>query len=67
MIEDNGQGFDTDQTLANSTGHGLNNQQRRAQAINGNVNWISGATGTRFTLWLPLHRTADVSPLASES
>ena len=64
MIEDNGQGFDTDQTLANSIGHGLNNQQRRAQSINGNVNWMSDSSGTRFILWLPLLRTADMSPSA---
>ena len=64
MIEDNGLGFDTDQTLANSIGHGLNNQQRRAQSISGNVNWISDSSGTRFMLWLPLLRTADMSPSA---
>lgn len=64
MIEDNGQGFDTEQTLAKSTGHGLKNQQRRAQAIHGTVKWISRPTGTRFMLWLPLHRMAETSPSA---
>ncbi|MBD0687624.1 MULTISPECIES: ATP-binding protein [unclassified Pseudomonas] len=53
-IEDNGHGFDVRKALANATGRGLHNQQRRAQAIGGAVAWESGATGTRFTLWLPL-------------
>ena len=53
-IEDNGQGFDVAGTLARASGRGLHNQQRRAQTIQGSVAWQSGATGTRFTLWLPL-------------
>lgn len=56
VIEDNGQGFDVATTLQRSGGRGLHNQQRRAQAIDGQVAWISGETGTRFTLWLPLQR-----------
>jgi len=53
-IEDNGQGFDVDASLARkSTGRGLHNQQRRAQALGGRVAWLSATAGTRFTLWLP--------------
>jgi signal transduction histidine kinase len=55
-IEDNGQGFDIDKTLAGSNGRGLHNQQRRAQAVNGTVAWNSSPKGTRFTLLLPLLR-----------
>ncbi|MGH1509766.1 sensor histidine kinase [Ralstonia solanacearum] len=55
-IIDNGQGFDLEKTLAAGKGNGLRNQQRRAQAIDGKVNWVSGPAGTRFTLWLPLER-----------
>jgi signal transduction histidine kinase len=39
-------------------GRGLRNQQRRAMAIGGTVNWESGSAGTRFTLWLPLEQAA---------
>jgi signal transduction histidine kinase len=56
IIEDNGQGFDVAAALWRSSGRGLQNQQRRAQTIGGRVEWISGETGTRFTLWLPLQR-----------
>lgn len=57
-IEDNGQGFDVQSALASAgKGRGLHNQQRRAQAIDGTVTWVSGPEGTRFTLWLPLERT----------
>jgi signal transduction histidine kinase len=56
IIEDNGQGFDVATALWRGRGRGLQNQQRRAQAIDGRVDWISGETGTRFTLWLPLQR-----------
>ena len=56
IIEDNGQGFDVAATLWRGGGRGLQNQQRRAQAIDGRVAWVSGETGTRFTLWLPLQR-----------
>lgn len=58
VIEDNGAGFDVAQALRHS-GRGLRNQQRRASAIGGTVSWESGSAGTRFTLWLPLHRGAD--------
>lgn len=57
-IEDNGGGFDVDKTLASGSGKGLQNQLRRAQSIQGRVGWTSGPGGTRFTLWLPLKRTA---------
>ncbi|PLC42609.1 sensor histidine kinase [Ralstonia pickettii] len=58
IIEDNGQGFDVDRALRDGKGHGLRNQQRRAQALDGSVDWASGPGGTRFTLWLPLKRSA---------
>ncbi|QCP54806.1 sensor histidine kinase [Trinickia violacea] len=57
-VEDNGQGFDVEGVLGSTAGRGLANQQRRAQAVGGTVSWRSGATGTRFTLWLPLERNA---------
>ncbi|TKC87741.1 sensor histidine kinase [Trinickia terrae] len=56
IVEDNGQGFDVERALAAGKGRGLSNQQRRAQAIDGAVAWVSGPEGTRFTLWLPLRR-----------
>lgn len=58
IIEDNGQGFDVEDALRVGKGHGLRNQQRRAQALDGRVDWVSGPGGTRFTLWLPLERNA---------
>jgi signal transduction histidine kinase len=61
-IEDNGQGFDVAQAHAESTGRGLRNQQRRAQAIGGTVAWASGAAGTCFTLWLPLKMAPGTPP-----
>lgn len=61
IIEDNGQGFDVAAALWRSSGRGLQNQQRRAQAIDGRVEWVSGETGTRFMLWLPLQRGDVVS------
>lgn len=57
VIEDNGQGFDVEDALRGGKGHGLRNQQRRAQALDGKVDWVSGPGGTRFTLWLPLVRS----------
>jgi len=57
-IEDNGAGFDVDEALRRG-GRGLRNQQRRALAIGATVSWESGSTGTRFMLWLPLHRKVD--------
>jgi len=55
-IEDNGQGFDVEKALAGTGGRGMQNQQRRAQAVGGEVSWRSGPGGTLFTLWLPLQR-----------
>jgi signal transduction histidine kinase len=57
MIEDNGEGFAVEEAL-HRRGRGLRNQQRRATAIGGTVNWESGSAGTRFTLWLPLEQAA---------
>jgi signal transduction histidine kinase len=53
-IADNGQGFDPALTLRDGGGRGLQNQLRRAAALEGQVSWKSDAGGTRFTLWLPL-------------
>ncbi|MEC4590358.1 ATP-binding protein [Nitrospirillum amazonense] len=55
-IEDDGRGFDAEKALETSTGRGLRNQQRRAQAVGGTITWHSGPMGTCLTLWLPLHR-----------
>ncbi len=55
VIEDNGEGFAVEEAL-HRRGRGLRNQQRRATAIGGTVNWESGSAGTRFTLWLPLEQ-----------
>ena len=60
IIEDNGQGFDVETVLGTTTGRGLHNQQRRAQAIGGTVAWQSGPIGTSFTLWMPLVRKTHV-------
>jgi signal transduction histidine kinase len=53
-IADNGQGFDPQQALRDASGRGLQNQLRRAAALDGRLDWKSGPDGTRFTLWLPL-------------
>ena len=53
-IQDNGTGFDYEAVRLNPKGRGLHNQMRRAQAINGSVQWVSGPLGTQFTLLLPL-------------
>jgi signal transduction histidine kinase len=53
-IADNGGGFDLDAALASGSGRGLQNQQRRAAALNGSVVWDSSAAGTTFNLLLPL-------------
>lgn len=38
------------------SGKDVSNMQRRAEAIGGKVGWEQMPEGTRFTLWLPLHR-----------
>ncbi|MRW91503.1 sensor histidine kinase [Duganella sp. FT80W] len=55
-IIDNGAGFNVTHALRQGGGRGLQNQQRRAAALDGRVDWQSDAGGTRFTLWLPLTR-----------
>ncbi len=55
-IADNGAGFDLAEALRSGSGRGLQNQQRRAAALGGRVHWKSCASGTSFTLWLPLER-----------
>jgi signal transduction histidine kinase len=62
-IADNGQGFDVEKALGAAAGRGLHNQQRRAQAVDGSVNWKSGPAGTQFMLWLPLERGGRRQPL----
>ncbi|WP_431108135.1 sensor histidine kinase [Variovorax paradoxus] len=66
MIEDNGEGFAVEEAL-HRRGRGLRNQQRRATAIGGTVNWESGSAGTRFTLWLPLEQAAGAEKGLSPS
>ncbi|MES2413598.1 MAG: ATP-binding protein [Pseudomonadota bacterium] len=56
-IADNGEGFEIDAAMK-SGGKGLSNQVRRAQAMGGDVRWVSGTQGTRLTLWLPETRAA---------
>jgi signal transduction histidine kinase len=53
-IRDNGRGF---QVQADPSGHGrgLQNQQRRAQAIGAQVSWQSGPEGTETLLRIPLN------------
>ncbi|RSZ39609.1 MULTISPECIES: sensor histidine kinase [unclassified Variovorax] len=63
VVEDNGGGFNVEEAMRRG-GRGLRNQQRRAQAIGGTVGWQSGSAGTRFTLWLPLHRKAETDKAA---
>lgn len=57
FIDDNGGGFDLNRALHDG-GRGLPNIMRRAEAIGGRVDWRSDATGTHFSLWLPLCRPA---------
>ncbi len=58
-IQDNGTGFDYEAVRLNPKGRGLHNQMRRAQAINGSVQWVSGPLGTQFTLLLPLSEAEE--------
>lgn len=60
-IEDNGPGFNVDKVLASPSGRGMQNQRRRARSIGGAVSWESRPTGTRFMLWLPLIREAEIA------
>ena len=60
QIGDNGGGFDVAAALAHGGGRGLQNQQRRAAAVDGKVGWNSSAAGTTFTLWLPLKPRGQV-------
>ena len=54
-IMDNGRGFDVAQALENG-GRGLGNQQRRAQAVGGDVRYESSPGGSALVLRLPLAR-----------
>ncbi|MES2933902.1 MAG: ATP-binding protein, partial [Pseudomonadota bacterium] len=62
-IADNGAGFALVPALALG-GRGLLNQQRRADAIGGNIGWDSTSAGTTVALWLPLSRNAIPHHLA---
>ena len=55
-----GEGFAVDEALR-PTARGLPTPQMRPQATGAPVRWQSGSAGTRFTLWLPLHREADAA------
>lgn len=55
-IIDNGRGFNV---TAAAEGRGLGNQARRAEAIGGTVELISGAVGTAFTLLMPIQGYGD--------
>jgi signal transduction histidine kinase len=57
-ITDNGQGFNLE-TALESGGKGLSNQLRRAEFIGAEVNWFSSATGTCFTLRLPITQLSE--------
>lgn len=63
-ITDNGCGFVVEEGLTRG-GSGLSNQQRRAQAISGQVSWQSSAAGTCFSLRLPIKRLAAASATAT--
>jgi signal transduction histidine kinase len=52
-IRDNGRGFQVQPDPA-AGGRGLQNQQRRAQAIGARVSWQSGPAGTETLLCIPL-------------
>ncbi|HTH95251.1 MAG TPA: ATP-binding protein [Rhodocyclaceae bacterium] len=54
-ISDNGSGFDLEQARQRG-GRGLANQQRRAEALQGEIRWERLATGTRMLLLLPRNR-----------
>ena len=51
-IYDNGKGFDT--RLTPTRGRGLTNLHKRANRIGGELEVISGRSGTRITLTVPL-------------
>lgn len=60
-IGDNGQGFDPETALTQGSGRGLQNQRRRAAALEGKVQWQSGPKGTIFILWLPLELSTQAA------
>jgi len=53
-VHDNGTPFDPAHVPAAHRGRGLASMQRRAQALHAEVSWQPDATGTWFTLQLPL-------------
>ena len=63
-IADNGPGFDL-AAARRFGGKGLLNQQRRAAAIGGAIDWEAvGGGGTRVLLWLPLSQPAPAPAAA---
>jgi signal transduction histidine kinase len=59
VIEDDGNGFDAKSTPADAghrlgTGRGLVNMRKRAEFCGATLDIVSGATGTRIDLWLPI-------------
>lgn len=59
-VRDNGAGFSIEKALQIG-GKGLANQTHRAHAIGAEVAWASDASGTSFTLRLPIQRVRAVS------
>ena len=57
VVEDDGHGFDPDQAIA-AGHHGVNNIRRRAQDLQGSVEWTLLQPGVRMTLRLPVQRSA---------
>lgn len=57
LIEDNGIGFDPDQSQRPGH-HGLANLKRRASRLRGSIEWIAANPGTRVRIRLPLHPQA---------
>ena len=60
-IADNGTGFDLERARQGG-GKGLANQQRRAEAIGGEIVLASSAGGTRLTMRLPETRSTTSAP-----
>lgn len=53
-IADNGQGFDVNEKLNQTTGEGLTNMKNRLADLNGKLDLVSNSNGTRITIEIPL-------------
>lgn len=53
-IADNGQGFDVNEKLNQTTGEGLTNMKNRLAGLNGKLDLVSNSNGTRITIEIPL-------------